>query len=424
MRRPVSRRATTKGVAIEAHGITAAEAPSVSLARNGNFLLLWTGQFISQLGDRLAMVALPWLVYTSTGSALSTGLVFALYTLPYVLFGAFAGVLIDRFDKRLVMIASDVARTGLVILVPLAATWSLPAVYVLSFLIASAAVFFDPCKLAILPDLVSRDRLLRANSLLATGENLTEIVGYTLAGFTLATISTTSAFRIDAATFAVSAVSLALIRYRAPAREAAQRMAGSFRRELREGLDFLMHHRGLRTNTIMVIGCVAGLGAAYPLTFLFAVNVLDAGTGAFGVFEAVIGLGYLIGSLALATLATRIPKGRAMTIGLVVMGASLALVAAAGGVVVACIPFAVLGLANAAALIAIDTYLQDVVPEQLRGRVFGTRFTLTQGVYALSVLLGGALATVVDVRILFIVCGLLIALPALAGLFVRDIREA
>ena len=359
-----------------------------------------------------------------SGSALSTGVVFALYTLPYVLFGAFAGVLIDRFDKRLVMIASDVARVALVMLVPVAAAWSLPAVFALSFLIASAAVFFDPCKLAILPDLVSRDRLLRANSILATGENLTEILGYTLAGFTLAYISTTSAFRIDAASFAVSAATLALIRYRAPARSAAEKAARSFRRELHEGLDFLVHHRGLLMNTVMVIGCVAGLGASYPLTFLFAVKVLDAGTAGFGVFEAVIALGYLVGSIALAALASRVRKGRAMTIGLAIMGASLALVAAAGGVATACIPFAVLGLANAAALIAVDTYLQDVVPEQLRGRVFGTRFTLTQGTYALSVLAGGALATVVDVRVLFIVAGLLIALPALAGLLVREIREA
>jgi MFS family permease len=386
--------------------------------------LLWAGQFVSQLGDRLAMVALPWLVYHSTGSALSTGVVFALYTLPYVLFGAVAGVLIDRLDKRHVMIASDVARTALVILVPFAAQRSLGAVYVLSFLIASAAVFFDPCKLAILPDLVGREKLMRANSLLATGENLTEILGYTLAGFTLALISTTSAFRIDAITFAVSAASLALIRYRAPLRAASEATVRSFRRELREGFDFLAHNRGLRMNTIMVVGCVAGLGASYPLAFLLAVRVLDAGTAAFGVFEGVIGLGYLVGSLALAALATRVSQGRAMVAGLVLMGASLSLVAAAGGVVTACIPFAVLGLANAAALIAIDTYLQDLVPEHLRGRVFGTRFTLTQGVYAVAVLVGGALATVVDVRALFIVFGLLIAVPALAGLFVREIREA
>lgn len=395
-----------------------------SLARNGNFALLWVGQFVSQLGDRLAMVALPWLVYRTTGSALSTGVAFALYTLPYVLFGAVGGVLIDRLDKRLVMVASDVARVGLVMLVPLAAERSLAAVYVLSFLIASAAVFFDPCKLAILPDLVPREKLMRANSLLATGENLTEILGYTAAGFTLAYISTTNAFRIDAATFAVSAATLALIRYRAPVRAAAEQAVHSFRHELREGFTFLLHHRGLLTNTVMVVGCVAGLGASYPLAFLLAVNVFDAGTAAFGVFEGMVGLGYLVGSLALAALAHRVPQGRAMVAGLALMGASLALVAAAGGVWVACVPFAILGVANAAALIAIDTYLQNVVPEHLRGRVFGTRFTLTQGVYAAGVLAGGALATVVDVRTLFIVCGLLIAVPALAGLFVREIRDA
>jgi MFS family permease len=369
------------------------------------------------------MVALPWLVYSTTGSALSTGVVFACYTLPYVVFGTFAGVLIDRLDKRHVMIASDVTRTLLVLLVPAAAA-SLPAVYVLSFLIASAAVFFDPCKLAILPDLVAREKLLRANSLLATGEYLTEILGFTLAGFALAYISTTTAFRIDAATFAVSAASLALIRYRAPVRAAAGATVRSFRRELHEGLSFLVHHRGLLMNTIMVLGCVAGLGGSYPLAFLLAVSVFDRGAAAFGVFEAVIGLGYFIGSVALAALATRAAQGRVMVAGLVVMGASLALVAAAGQPATACIPFALLGLANSAALIAIDTYLQEAVPEQLRGRVFGTRFTLTQGIYALAVLAGGALATVVDVRVLFIVCGLLIAVPALAGLFVREIREA
>jgi DHA3 family macrolide efflux protein-like MFS transporter len=396
----------------------------VSLARNGNFLLLWAGQFVSQMGDRLAMVAFPWLVYKSTGSALGTGAVFALYTLPYVLFGAFAGVVIDRFNKRAVMIASDIVRAGLVLVVPFAATRSLPAVYVLSFLMASAAVFFDPCKLAILPDLVSKDRLMRANALLATGENLTEIVGYAVAGFVLAYVSTASAFRIDSITFAVSAAALLLMRYRAPVRAAAERTAHSFWRELREGLSFLRHHHALWMNTLMVVAFVAGLGASYPLTFLLAVRVLDAGTQAFGVFEAVIGCGYLIGSLALAAFAMRVPKGLAMAIGWAAMGVSLIVVAATSGVWQACIPFAVFGLANAVALIAVDTWLQDVVPEQLRGRVFGARFTLTQGTYALSVLVGGALAGVFDVRALFIVAGVLMAIPGIAALFVRDIRGA
>ncbi len=92
----------------------------------------------------------------STGhSALSTGAVLALYTLPYVLFGAFAGVVIDRFNKRAVMVTADVLRAGLVLLVPLVAEHSLAGVYALSFAMASLAVFFDPSKLAVLPDIVS-----------------------------------------------------------------------------------------------------------------------------------------------------------------------------------------------------------------------------------------------------------------------------
>ena len=99
-------------------------------------------------------------------------------------------------------------------------------------------------------------------------------------------------------------------------------------------------------------------------------------------------------------------------------------VALATGVWQSCIPFALFGVANAAALVAVDTYLQKVVPERLRGRVFGVRFTLTQGTWALSVLVGGALAGVVGIRVLFIVAGAIMVVPALCGLFVREIREA
>jgi MFS family permease len=395
------------------------------LARNGSFLLLWSGQFISQMGDRLAMVAFPWLVYERTGSALSTGVIFALYTLPYLLFGTFAGAVIDRFNKRTVMVVADLLRVGLVLLVPVAAGWSLPAVFVLSFAMASAGVFFDPCKLAILPDIVGPDRLLRANSLLASGENLTEILGFALAGVALARVSTTAAFRADAATFLVSACALAAMRYRAPLRAAATRQTESFARQIREGLSFLRHHRGLLVNTVMVIASAAGLGAAYPLTFLFAVRVLNGGTQAFGVIEAFFGVGYFAGSLTLAVFAARVHKGHAMTLGLAAMGVSLVIVAAAANVWQTCLVYTVLGFANAAALIAVDTYLQQVVPEYLRGRVLGTRFTLTQGTFAAAVIVAGALAGVFDVRVLFVVAGALVTVPALTGLvFFREIREA
>ena len=107
----------------------------------------------------------------------------ALYMLPYGLFGAFAGVAIDRFNRRTLMVRADIVRAALVLSVPAVATRWLPGVYLLAFATASVTVFFDPCKLAILPDLVHKKQLLRANSLLATTETITEIVGFAAAGF-------------------------------------------------------------------------------------------------------------------------------------------------------------------------------------------------------------------------------------------------
>ena len=406
--------------AIEAN---AADKTPTSLVRNGSFLLLWAGQFVSQMGDRLAWVAFPWLVWKVTGSTLGTGAVFALYTLPYLFFGAAAGVFVDRFNRRWVMVSMDAVRAGLVLLVPLVAGRSLPLVYVLSFAIATCGVLFEPARLAIVPEIVPADRLLRANSFLATTENLTEILGWAAAGVLVAVMSTTAAFRLDAASFAVSGVCLALIRYRAPVRAAAERTARAFLAELREGLSFLRHHRWLLLNTAMILASIAGIGASAPLGFFLAVRVFGLDTSAFGALEAAMGIGLFVGSLLLAALATRARKGWTMIAGLIAMGLCLALVAVTHTVWQACIPYALFGVANAAAIIAVDTYLQEAVPEGLRGRVLGARLTLTQGTYALGVLVSGALAGVVDVRVLFVAAGAVIALPAVAGIFSRSIRD-
>jgi MFS family permease len=402
---------------------TIAALPAHNLAGNRNFLLLWTGQFVSQFGDRLAMVAFPWLVYQKTGSAFSTGVVLALYTVPYVLFGALAGVVIDRFNKRRVMVLADLVRAGLVLGVALVPHPGLPLVFAVSFAMATVAVFFDPCKLSLLPDIVERRQLVRANSLLTMGENLTEVIGYSAAGLIAYYLSTRIAFVVDSGTFLVSAAALALMAYTPPLRAAAAHHARRVGTEIMEGLRFLYHHDQLRANTALVIAAVLGLGAAYPLTFLLAVDVLGQGPKAFGLMEAAIGLGYLGGSALLAGLGSRLRKGYAMTTSLAIMGASLIATGLLPSLPWILVAFLVLGAANATALIAIDTFFQETVPEHLRGRVWGVRFALTQGFYALSILAGGALAGFYSVQGLFVVAGLIVALPGLAGLVTAQVRE-
>ena len=434
---------------------------SPSLARNRNYALLLSGQFVSQMGDRLAMVAIPWLVYTSTGSALSTGIALALYTLPYVLFGAVAGALIDHFDKRLVMVTADVVRAALVLALPFVGERSTAGIYALTFLVATATVFFDPSMLSLLPDIVPEDRLLRANSLLSSSATITEIVGYSLAGFIVYYFAIRTSFSIDAATFCVSALTLMALRQSTAATreretvpsprieptlvgattvfdasgsdgagaaggEAARRPPPESRPrllvEVREGLSFLLGHAGLRANTILTVAAALGVGAVYPLSFLLAVREFN-GTRAFGFMEAAIAVGYLGGSIIMAVLASRVRKGLGITIGLAVMGAGYCLVWAFAPLWAILVLFALLGAANATALISIDTYFQETIPKALRGRVWGTRFTLTQGSYAFGVLFGGALAASFAVRPLFVVFGAIILVPAVIGLFVPRVRD-
>jgi MFS family permease len=393
-------------------------------AANRNFALLWGGQFISQMGDRLAMVAFPWLVYRSTDSAFSTGVTLALYTLPYVVFGLFAGVVIDRFNKRALMICADLARAALVLSVPfLAARW-LPSVYVLSFATASVSVFFDPCRLAILPDIVPAKRLLRANSLLATGDSLTEVLGYGTAGFVVFYVSTRLAFAADSITFAVSALALGLMRYRPGPRPAARFSARGVGREALDGIGYLLRNRGLTAITMMLMGSAIGLGASYPLTFLFAVRILGSGTRSFGLMESAIALGYLGGSLLMALFGDRVRKGLAITLGIGVLGAGISVLGAVTSLYPALLAFFVAGAANAAAVIGVNTYFQETVEEEMRGRVWGTRFALTHGAFALSVIGAAALATGIDVPTLFIACGAVVAVPALVGTYVAAVRHA
>jgi len=236
-------------------------------------------------------------------------------------------------------------------------------------------------------------------------------------------LTTTSAFRIDAVTFVVSAICLLLMRVQPWWRTRTAKDQPSFGRQFREGLAYLGRHKGLLTNTVLVVFSAAGAGAAYPLTFFLAYDVFDKGGGGFAALEVAIAVGYLIGTIIVAWLGTRLRLGFGILGGLLMMGVFLGLVALTENLLTAAIPFAAFGLANAFALIAIDTYVQRTVPEALRGRVWGARLALTQGVWAAAILVTGALAASVSVPVLLVVAALIIAVPAAVGFFIPAARD-
>ncbi|MBX6342416.1 MAG: MFS transporter, partial [Thermomicrobiaceae bacterium] len=187
---------------------------SFRLLGNRRFAALWASDLISTLGDRVHRVALATLVYQLTGSLTETGIAFVATALPDLLLGLVAGVYVDRWDRRRTLVLCDLLRVPLVVAIPFVANVSLALVYLILFVLNSLSVVFRPAKTATIPAVVEADDLNAANALSSVSENVSDIVGYPLAGALLGTIAAiageraglTLAFGFDALTYLLSAL--------------------------------------------------------------------------------------------------------------------------------------------------------------------------------------------------------------------------
>jgi DHA3 family macrolide efflux protein-like MFS transporter len=411
--------------------------PYVRLALNGSFSALWTGQLISLFGDRVHQVALAFLVLGMTNSPLAMAMVFVAATLPNLLLSPIAGAYVDRWNQRDVMIVSDLLRAAAVLLIPIVAVTSVYLVYPFVFLITSVSIFFRPARVAILPRIVRRDELLTANSALWAGETFADILGYPLAGIFVAFLGDALplAFWLDAATYAASAVLIASI-FVPPLRraggakqdaEADGRPTGVFA-EMREGLQFLRRDRVLFANTIQAAFAQFAIGALTVLTPVLVRDVIAdpnvEPTAAYAFLETAIGIGNLLGGLALGAIGARLAKGRTVILGYVLWGVSMVAVAFAGNLILA---FGILfgaGIANMIFVIPSQTLFQERTPAELIGRVVSFRFALVFGSMTLAMGVGGLLAQVIGVVPVLAISGLVSIAAGLAGFLVPEMRDA
>ena len=428
------------GVAIPGRPVPAVPAilvrvrrhPYVRLALDGAFSALWTGQLISLLGDRVHQVALAFLVYRATGSPLAVGAVFFASTLPNLLFGPFAGALVDRWDHREVMIVSDLLRAGIVLLIPIAAVTDLAAVYPLVFLVTTISIFFRPAKGAILPRIVSSDDLIVANSALWVGETFADIGGYALAGLFVAVLGTQLplAFWVDAVTYVASALLIATIAV-APISDVADeplRGVRAFLGEVRQGWRFLRGESILLANTLQAAVGQFMLGIFLALTPVYAAQSVQRGglddTTVYSFIESAIGAGNLLGGFVIGLVGARIALGRMVILGYVVTGACVAALALTGNVAVAIGLSFGAGVGNLAFVIPSQTLVQRRTPPELMGRVLGLRFSLVFGSMTLAMGLGGVLGQAFGAAPVIGFFGLVTVGAGLAGLLSPAVRDA
>src|SRR5215210_1936007 len=271
-----------------------------SLLKNARFLRLWIGQGTSFVGDAVSMVALVVLVVQITGSASAVGGALVARLLPTIA-SPLAGVLADRVDRRVVLVASDLARAALVL--GLVFARDLATIYVLVFLMGLARTVFNPTVRAAFPSVVGGGDLTRANALIGGTFSTSIMVGPALGGVLVASIGVDAAFLADAVTYLVSAILLSGIPLPRPRRENEEE---GFVRELRSGFGYLI---GTRVPLAIVVGAfltILTINATVPAELSLATETPGAAHAGPGLLMSLWGGGMVLGSAMMAVLGGRI----------------------------------------------------------------------------------------------------------------------
>lgn len=368
---------------------------STALWRHREFTKLWAGQTVSVFGTMLTRIALPLTALLALDSnALEQGLLQAIEAGPVLVTGLFAGVWVDRLRRRPVMITADLARAALLLSIPAAAfagALTMGQLYVVAAATSVFTALFDAAYPAYLPTLVGRENVVEGNSKLTASASVAEVAGFGAAGALVQFLSGPIAILVDAATFVVSAFSIAWIRQPEPEPQPKEQRESAIR-EAAEGLSVVWRDPTLRA----LVGCATTIrlagGSFGAMYMLFAVRELGLSPMAAGVIAGCGGLGSFTGSLLAAPAVRRFGAKATLVAGFALGGAFQSLVPLAHGTPLRAGLFLLIAQVVGDGLMTV-AYVNDVslrqslVPDRLLGRVSATANVL--GVVALPV---GALA--------------------------------
>lgn len=380
----------------------------------GAYRRLWAASTISNLGDGVAVVALPLLAATLTRDPFLVSLLGFAQTVPWLLFSLVSGALVDRLDRRTVMWRTDIFRavviSGLGLLVATDHA-TMPILFVAAFVLGTAETLFDNASQAILPSLVDREDLPKANGRLFGAQVITnEFTGPPLGGFLFAAAAATP-FLLDGASFLAASILVASITgsFR-PTRTAAQQVGSSvlkgIRSDIAEGLRWLWGHRVLRTLALVLGGANLLEQAGFAVMVLFAQDILGLDEAGFGLLLTAFAVGSVAGGVVGERVIARFGSGTVLIGSLLVMGGGqLAIGLVSSAWVVGALNVAV-GFAVILWNVITVSLRQSIIPDEILGRVNSTYRFVGWGAMPLGALLGGVLADAFGLRTPFIVGGI------------------
>ena len=380
-------------------------APSMfAVFRNRDFRYLWSAQLVSTIGSSLTDLAAGILIFQKTGSALAVGLMLMATAIPSLFVGLLAGVFVDRFSRKKIMIASDLIRSVLVFSIPFLIQINILLLYVVVILASSVKQFFDPAQQSVLPDVASEEELAAANAFLSISSFGSTAIGFAAAGFLASTGEIAIAFYVDALTFLISAACVSFVKI-APMLVEEETSVRAVVANLKSGVGMLVRTPILRSTLIVFAPVLFAFGLWNVLLLPFAVETLGGTEFQYGLQEGLTSLGFVFGSLLMAKYIERLPEGTWMVISFTVMGIVGVLYGLATNIWIAIVLVTISGFSQPPSSISRSLVLQRNTPREYRGRVFSA-FFVSRDVLFLTGMAVAGLADVIEIRVLIVLSAL------------------
>ncbi|MDD5505039.1 MAG: MFS transporter [Candidatus Omnitrophica bacterium] len=407
--------------------------------REPDFLFLWLGQVISQFGDKLTMMALVGLVTDKApGSAYEIAKLFTFIIIPVFIVGPIAGVYSDRWSRKWTMIISDCVRGLLVLSIALywifmPATKPIFPVYIVVFLIFTVTRFFIPAKMAIVPELLTEDKLLKGNSLIHITGMIASALGFGLGGImiSLPFIGLKGGFIIDSTTFFLSALLLSCVSSPGkaavskktaglPGKDMVRLPAKSVLCDIKCGIKHIIDQPKMHFVTVLLFILASGVGASQVVLIVFIQDYLASLTRDLGLLIMFFGIGLFAGAIVYGKFGDKLSKIRVVLLSLLLGGVFLlqflVLVRMFSNFALAAVITFFFGAAISPIIISSNTMVHELVPEDAHGKVFSSLEAVIHLAYLIFMFISAILAEIAGTFNILLIIGIAFILVGLIGI--------
>lgn len=408
-------------------------AKYIELLKNRNFVFYNIGQMVSQFASRLMHIALIGIVYKiAPGSTIQLAKIFFFTAIPTFLISPVAGVCVDRFNKKHVLITADIVRSLTVLIIPLffLRDTSLVPIYCVVFIVFTSACFFLPAKLSIIPELVRKETLLIANSFAMASWTVAGIIGFTVGAFLIEFSGLKFGLYLNSLIYFTSAIILSfLFVHKKPSahklslkemeKDLENAIKKSFLYDLKEGIVYLISHKDASFVVGIFFAFMSVAGALYVVMIVFIQELTRSVTRSIGVFGVFLFLGFLIGSYLYGRAGHIFSRVKAIFLSFILSGFFIVLFAFAlrttGLFWLGSVFIFLLGISISPVATSGNTIIHETIDEGMRGRVFSLMGIIMNGGFILFMFLSSILAEHVDRMWIILACGFILSFVGVIG---------